>query len=205
MTNKRELCDKRYSLRDRLRLFNAIVTPTVLFGSGSWALTQNQEKYLRTTQRKMMRMMLGMGRRMREDASDDESPLDSGSESPSGEDELLESWVQWIVRTTGVAEEALKKAKVDDWITAYRVRKWRLAGHTARRDDNRWSNLLLSWLPVGTRKQAHPVTRWRDDIEVFWARQRQEMNLEVGEWVLYAQCRTSWEELAYEFARQTRQ
>ena len=35
MTQKEMLCGKAYPLRDRLRLFNATVTPTVLYGCGS--------------------------------------------------------------------------------------------------------------------------------------------------------------------------
>ncbi|CAE8692321.1 unnamed protein product [Polarella glacialis] len=36
---KRTLCDKGHSLRDRLKLFEATVSPTVLYGSGTWTMT----------------------------------------------------------------------------------------------------------------------------------------------------------------------
>ena len=58
-TLKAELCNKYYSLRHRLRLFDAVVTPTVLYGAGTWTMTQELEHKLRKTQRQMLRHMLG--------------------------------------------------------------------------------------------------------------------------------------------------
>ena len=55
MSLKKELCGRHYSLDDRMRLFDAVVTPTILYGSGSWTMTQSREERLRTTQRKMLR------------------------------------------------------------------------------------------------------------------------------------------------------
>ena len=43
MSNKDILCGKSYPMRDRLRLFNATVTPTVLYGCGSWTMTDARE------------------------------------------------------------------------------------------------------------------------------------------------------------------
>ncbi len=44
MTYKGELCDKHYPLSDRLKLFNAVVTPTVLYGSGTWTMALEREQ-----------------------------------------------------------------------------------------------------------------------------------------------------------------
>ena len=46
---REELTDKHYSLFQRLRMFNAVVMPTALYGAGSWAMTASREKSLRTT------------------------------------------------------------------------------------------------------------------------------------------------------------
>ena len=54
MAHKRELCGSHYSLRDRLRLFGATITSSVLYGSSTWAMTAERERKLRTTQRKML-------------------------------------------------------------------------------------------------------------------------------------------------------
>ena len=60
---KRELTTRSYSLRDRLRLFEGSVTPTVLYGSAAWTLTTELENRLKRTQRQMLRMILNSPRR----------------------------------------------------------------------------------------------------------------------------------------------
>ena len=58
-TNKTPLCDKKIDIGDRMRLFESVVTPTVLYGSACWTTNAARKRGLRTTQRKMARMMLG--------------------------------------------------------------------------------------------------------------------------------------------------
>ena len=41
--HKGELCNKSYRLSDRARLFEATVTPTILYGCTTWALTNSME------------------------------------------------------------------------------------------------------------------------------------------------------------------
>jgi hypothetical protein len=60
---KQELTGHRYSLSDRLRLFNGTVTPTVLYSSETWVMTAELENRLRKTQRQMLRMILHAPRR----------------------------------------------------------------------------------------------------------------------------------------------
>ena len=50
-----------------LKCLPAVVTPSVLYGSASWTLTENMERYLRTERRKMLRMMFGRKRRILQD------------------------------------------------------------------------------------------------------------------------------------------
>ncbi|CAE8597437.1 unnamed protein product [Polarella glacialis] len=45
--NRDVLCNKAYPLQQRLRLFNSVVTPTILYGSGCWVLTQETASSLR--------------------------------------------------------------------------------------------------------------------------------------------------------------
>ena len=44
--HKHELCGKAYTVQNRMKLFNAIVTPTILYGCAAWALTRHQEEKL---------------------------------------------------------------------------------------------------------------------------------------------------------------
>eukprot|EP00973_Karenia_brevis_P066770 9283285-Karenia_brevis.AAC.1 len=62
-------------------------------------------------------------------SSSDEEPLpEDASQSDA---EVLEPWQDWIVRVTHLAEDALKKCNLDDWVAAQKRKKWRWAGHVA--------------------------------------------------------------------------
>eukprot|EP00973_Karenia_brevis_P071847 9984620-Karenia_brevis.AAC.1 len=63
MKYKHELCYKQYPLQQRLKLFDATVTPTVLYCSGTWTMTKSRRDRLRGAQRHMLRRMLGSGRK----------------------------------------------------------------------------------------------------------------------------------------------
>ena len=53
-----ELTSASYSLRSRLRLFETIVSTTVLFGCSTWALTRSLLHSLDVVRRKMLRYVL---------------------------------------------------------------------------------------------------------------------------------------------------
>ena len=55
--HRQELTSRSYLLRHRLRLFDSVVTPTMMCGSGTWTTTQEHEKMTRTTERKMLRLI----------------------------------------------------------------------------------------------------------------------------------------------------
>ena len=65
-------------MNSRLRLFHVVITPTGLYGSECWTLSKQLESILRTAQRKMLRMILGQGRRR--------VPAQNAEQDSSGED-----------------------------------------------------------------------------------------------------------------------
>lgn len=206
---KAELCDRRYSIVQRLRLFDAVVKPTVLYACGCWTMNANRAQKLKSAQRRMLRRMMGVARRggglARDEArngSSQESSMESegsssqssahsgGSEMEEEEDnddkEDTETWVQWMVRTSRLADEAMKRARIDDWYLEQKRRKWRWAGHVARRENERWAKRMLNWEPRGGRRGVgRPVLRWEDPL-VASARQ---------------QGATPWQEIAQDRAR----
>ena len=58
MSLKRQLCCKRYPLHARIKLFNATVTPSVLYACGAWSMTTSRKQELRVAQRKMLRRIV---------------------------------------------------------------------------------------------------------------------------------------------------
>ena len=168
-------------------------------------MTRAREAKLRVHQRKMLRWMVGCGRKpVSEEAGITEEEDEEEPEPMDEEDEVteegpvgLENWVDYIRRATGVAEECLKHARLEDWIAGQRRRKWRWAGHTARRHDGRWSNKILfcNEFP-GHRRVGHPKTRWRDAIESFVGNHTY---IDGVDWTLLAQDRDSWHALETKF------
>ena len=144
---RNELTNKKYPLYQRMRLFNAVITPTVLYGSGSWVMTKTREQKLRSTQRKMLRSILGKGRAvLQTDSSDTTSSGDSSASSHS--EDKLESWVEWVQRVTEEAETVMKKVGVPDWVEEHYRRKWKWCGHVCRREDGRWCCKVLAFSPT---------------------------------------------------------
>ena len=135
---------------------------------------------LRSAQRKMLRSILGQGRRRITHAS--QSEQDSGSEheleSNTGEvQEELEPWTDWIQRVTHNAEESLEKLKIKTWVEQARRRKWRWAAKIfCEAEQDKWTATALAWnpqihfdhpKPAARRKQAGPKKRWTDELEHF--------------------------------------
>ena len=55
---KQELKSKSYLLRHILCLFNLVITPTLTYACGTWTLSQEHERLIRSTQRKMLRLVV---------------------------------------------------------------------------------------------------------------------------------------------------
>jgi len=202
-TFKAELTNSHYSLSNRLRLFHAVVEPTALYGSGSWAMTRAREGKLRTAQRRMLRTILGKGRASLEKEDSDSESKSIASSNPN---EALEGYVEWIQRVTAEVEAAMVSAGVPDWVEEQQRRKWRWCSHVCRRTDGRWKRCVLEWIPDGGHRcRARPVLRWADSIEKFvtntftgssedWIEQS---NFEV--YSQLAQNRTAWATLEDDF------
>ena len=192
--HRKGLCDKSISLFSRLRLCNATVTASVLYGCSTWTINAERAGFLRTAQRKMLRMMLRSPRRMAPVTPPNTSCSSNIVNTCSGIDETKEvcageTWVEWIRRTTHCAEDCLRKARIPDWFEEQRRRQFRFAGHTARRTDGRWSRLMLDWCPQsGSRLPWRPTRRWADALQSFLKGR----GLDPSTWIESAQNRILW-------------
>ena len=113
----------------------------------------------------------------------------------------METWAEWIQRVTHQVEAACRTLGVKDWVEEQRRRKWKWAGHVARRSDGRWTKEVLNWSPEGWRKRGRPVIRWSDFLDDFVSSQ---MGLsEKGMWEVLAQDREGWRLWTEDFATGT--
>ena len=119
MQFKFELTSKYYALSCRLRLFDTVDTPTVLYGMGVMALTKAHGDFLQRSQRRMLRMVLGSRRRPTscetvavvvdvDSDAEKEDPENCLAED-ARDNTLTEPWVDRIRRTTHDVEERCKQ------------------------------------------------------------------------------------------------
>ena len=156
----------------------------------------------------MLRWIVGVGRQQRQSTEQEGATGSEEEEEPEPLDEEegrkdepveLEDWVEFVRQTTGIAEEQLAKTRLEDWVAGQRRRKWRWAGHVARRKDHRWSNRILHWNVFdGRRRVGHPKRRWKDVIETF-------VDMHTAhsgrEWVNLAQNQKAWKALGDKFVK----
>ena len=139
--NKQMLLDKLIPLSSRLKFFDAVITPTVLYGCSSWTMTASRDQTLNSTQLKMIRQMLGRQRLQQE------------------------TYVEWIRRVTSEARRLMAAHGIANWtdLRKKRMIAWRvrLEGMAA----SRWSKRVFDWQPDGRRSRGHPVQRWKDEVE----------------------------------------
>jgi len=149
--------------------------------------------------------MIGMGRRQASTEGEESEEGEEQQEMEPQEEDMdqgpseIEDWVSYIKRATGVAEDCLKNARLEDWVQGQRRRKWRWAGHVARRWDERWSHKVLSFSAAGgNRRVGHPVTRWRDSIGSFVSANT---TYTSAQWLTLAQDRDKWHNLEDAFVQ----
>ena len=108
-------------------------------------------------------------------SSNDSEDLEVATEIDGEE---LEPWHEWVQRVTREIELDTRRLNIEDWVTAQRRKHYRWAGHIARRDDQRWTTLILDWEPEGGRLQggagkgriqARPRRRWEDGLMQYYA------------------------------------
>ena len=136
---------------------------------------------------------------------DDESTISSEKEgdftdtSDEGDKYDSESWVEWIRRSTSIADGILKDIQIEDWIARHRRRKFRWVRRVARRSDERRTLIAQSIVLEACPWQAgvgHPKKCWTGSIDGYFAK---ECDVDEGTWMALAQCQETWKSLENEF------
>ena len=113
------MIDRHHRLKDRLRLFDAVVTPTLLYGREVWILRADQGRRLKVAQRKMLRLVLNAKRRTLAPSS--ESDPGSGQKSDlSDELDVLEPWPEFLKRVSQWTDGLMDKGRLMEWTGFYR-------------------------------------------------------------------------------------
>ena len=112
------------SLKQRIRLFNAVVGRSLLWGCESWTLSVAEKKKMQAVERNMLRKFAAPRR-------------------ATGED-----WITWVRRATRIATERAGRAGVKSWVQQHLCAKWQWAGHIARMGSYRpesWAFKTTFW------------------------------------------------------------
>ena len=116
------------------------------------------ESKIRSTQQKVLRSMLGR----KWFPNNDNCEMD---------------FVEWLRLATHEVREAMRRYRVNDWVTEQRQRQWSFAAKTMNKKDDRWAKLLMVKSAGGKgigdpdtqhRRPGRPNKRWTDDILRFW-------------------------------------
>ena len=97
---------------------------------------------------------------------------DTGEEIDTGGiDE--DDWIEYSKRSTYIAVERMRTAKIPCWIETHRRMKWRVAMRLASLPDERWAKRAAEWNPgLSIKHQIYrpvgrPKKRWEDEINDF--------------------------------------
>ena len=192
-SHRQELTSPKYPLRDRLKLWNDTVTPSLFCASGTWTMTEETKK--NTIQVNVqLRMPRGStipptsnpttpttnreGDTTEHNSQDlnehEETSHDAGSnpcfdEIPEDkpEDEL-QPWVDYITRAVRKADDLLAASGNTPWILRQSRIFWRRARMIPKHHEDRWTSLVSNWNPaVSTKQQGRLTKRWEDDINIY--------------------------------------
>ena len=146
--HRRWLVNLEVPARLRLHLFDAVCSPTILFGSAVLPLNLKQRQSLDILQRKMLRLMVGWRR------------------NPN------EEWSETMSRMNLRVKRACAEYPIKSWEETYHRNRWRYASHMVQNMKMRWPLLLSQWDPslkldddvAPYRKPGRPYLRWDDSL-----------------------------------------
>ena len=141
MKHKHVLQNKHIAVRNRLKYFDAVITPTVLFSLHALPLTQKQLHDLNILQRRMLRSIVGWRR------------VDG------------EPWSDTMTRMNQRVASALQQHPVTAWDQQLLSGQYNFAATVTR---SQWPSLVCKWDPRtrGQRIRQHdPLKLWAGPVQ----------------------------------------
>ena len=150
--HKDTLLNRHVSLRLRLKLFDSVITPTIVFGFMTCPLTSNQLQKLEVVRNRMFRSIVGW------------APL------------VDNDWHALMKKMNKKLENAQKILNVRPWTERLLVGRFRFAAKISSA-VNSWASITSEWYPYQRwkmnycveprRRIGRPAKRWDDQIESF--------------------------------------
>ena len=73
---RQELTSKTYRYKDRLRLFDMVITPTLTYSCATWTLTKEHERMIKSTQRKVLRLIIQTKKKYKQKSKKEEDKVE---------------------------------------------------------------------------------------------------------------------------------
>ena len=166
---RKELNDHSVPIKLRMKLFDAVISPTILYGSEAWAMTKRRQVMLRSTQRKMLRLMIQAHRTY----------------------DYFDDHVSWIKDATKRAETAMAEHGVKSWTESQCARSWAWAGKVAQSHEGRWTYTAAKWQPHTRRSRGRPKARWHDPINQYLT-STTSIEHQGDDWIKVASSASTW-------------
>ena len=169
--NRWLLCDQKVSLRDRLRYFEAVISPVACFAAAHRPVYKSDLRKLDVAQRRMLRTVVG---------------------APSGTD-----WsAEWHVILHGWnrrVSEQIQACNISTWSDRCLRSYWRFAQYVVSLPADRWVRRALNWVPNWSRRKGRPRYQWDSMLQNFCRWKRCE------NWQFEAQDEARWSTLLSDF------
>jgi hypothetical protein len=133
-TNKKIFQSKLISKKSKIKLYNTIIGPIVIYGSECWVLTENIKQKLLVFERRTLRRIFGP------------------TQKANGE---------WRLKTNKELENIIRHENIVRYIKSKRL-SW--LGHVERMSDERVAKRIYKWKPYATRPKGRPRLRWQDEV-----------------------------------------
>ena len=130
------LRSRNISRRTKIRVYNIIIRPTVLYGCETWTLTKERKRKLEVFENSILRRILG--------------PVFNPETN------------QWERRHNIDLRQMTGQPYIQDVVVSRRLR-W--AGHCARMPDDRTPKIVMNGAMRGRRPVGRPRYRWSDNIK----------------------------------------
>ena len=167
--NKSEFCNRNYPLMQRLRLFDAVVSSSVLYGSATWTMLREHELSVQTCQRRMLRYIVCAKWSGQAEGTESVDQLNS-------RETIDEQYWDYLSRTAHEIDVQMARSGIESWVMQQRRRLFRWAGQVSRAIDGRWSRRAMDWDPRfdgenflrhAARDQGRPEKKWTDQMGKF--------------------------------------